>query len=391
MCRRWGSDSSRPARRRTPATGSEGGFRADEGPPSSIIAIFEFRERNYLFAVGNGVCQGGLGLLRQSLNMETSLNPGAFLNPTVLFFFLGLMARVVRSDFKVPESASKLVSYYLLMAIGLKGGQELAHTDSLSSAGPVLALAIGASVVVPLLVFRVAKWRLSTPDSAAVAATYGSVSAVTFVTAAEYLDQVEAPFGGYIVAAMALMEAPAIVVAIFLTRRSGQAVGEKTSTFGILRDACRSGSILVLIGSLVIGLVSPARELDALAPFTNDLFKGMLAFFLLDMGTVAAARWRDARAAGLFVVAMAVFVPIVSGVSMAFLSTALGIGTGDAYLLTILAASGSYIAVPAAMRTALPQANLGIFLPMSLAVTFPMNIVIGIPAYFALVQALAPA
>jgi len=318
--------------------------------------------------------------------MTSSIDLTALFNPTVLFFFLGMLATLVRSDFEVPKAASKMVSYYLLMSIGLKGGQELVHAESAGQAWAVLRLALAAAIIVPFVMYPILKRRLGVANAAAIAATYGSVSAVTFVTAVDFLGQQGTPFGGHLVAAMAMMEAPAIVVALMLVKRNNAASEAQKSWSAALKEAFKSGSVLVVLGSLMIGMVAPARDMQALAPFTNDLFKGMLAFFLLDMGSVAARRIRDALSAGAVVIGVALFAPVVNGVLMAVAAAGLDVSVGDAYLLTILAASASYIAVPAAMRSALPEANAGVFLSMSLAITFPLNIVIGVPGYYALVS-----
>ena len=308
-----------------------------------------------------------------------------FLNPPILFFFLGMLAVFLHSDLEVPQPIAKFLSLYLLLAIGFKGGVSLYQSGINYQVAVTIALAMLMASVVPLYSFFILRWRLGVADAAAIAATYGSISAVTFITATSLLTKLDIDYGGHLVAAMALMESPAIIIGVLfyrLFRTDDQ--GKDKSEFSwseLLRDAFFNGSVLLLIGSLAIGAMTGESGKQALQPFTGDLFKGLLAFFLLDMGLVAARRLRDLRKAGIFLVSFGILVPL--------LNAALGLGVaywarlplGDAFLFVVLCASASYIAVPAAVRLAIPEANPSLYVPMSLAITFPFNIIVGLPLY----------
>ncbi|MDH5255130.1 MAG: sodium-dependent bicarbonate transport family permease [Gammaproteobacteria bacterium] len=317
-----------------------------------------------------------------------------FLSPPILFFFLGLLAVLVRSDLEIPQPITKFLSLYLMLAIGFRGGVELGHSVPGGQVLLMLAAAVAMAALVPLYCFWILRQRLDVYNAAAIAATYGSISAVTFVTASAFLDRAGIPYGGYMVAAMALMEAPAIVVAVILARlalaRSG-ATGDPSGDLEggwshLLRDAFFNSSVFLILGSLIVGMITGERGQAALHPFTNELFAGILCFFLLDMGIVAARRLRDLRATGTFLLGFAILMPLFNAGLGIAVATLLDLGTGDALLFTILCASASYIAVPAAMRLALPEANPGLSLPLALAVTFPLNITLGLPLYLALIQ-----
>ncbi|WP_035514238.1 sodium-dependent bicarbonate transport family permease [Pseudohaliea rubra] len=325
-------------------------------------------------------------------------------SPPLLFFCLGLLATFARSDLDIPNPVAKAVSIYLLLAIGFKGGVALSESpfsvDVLLALGAALLLAAAVPVFV---YFMISRW-FDAADAAAVAATYGSISAVTFVTATHYLDSLGIAWGGHFVAAMALMEAPAIVVGLYLYRRSagkGTEAGaggvEETTLSELLREAFLNGSVVLILGSLLIGWVNGKDGMDQLAPFVKAPFVGMLCIFLLDMGLVAARRLRDLQAASsqeqsvplTSMVGFAVLLPALNGSVALLLAVLAGMSEGDALLLTILGASASYIAVPAAMRLALPAANPGIYLTMALAVTFPLNIILGIPLFHLIIQIIA--
>jgi hypothetical protein len=323
-------------------------------------------------------------------------------SPALLFFFLGAFATFARSDLDIPNPVARAISIYLLFAIGFKGGVAL----SSSSLSADVLLALGAALllaaVVPVYVYFLVSRVFSTADAAAIAATYGSISAVTFVTATNYLDRLGIPWGGHFVAAMALMEAPAIVVGLFLYRR---AVGDHAPAdnsdapgiAGLLREAFLNGSVILILGSLVIGWLNGEEGLKELAPLVKAPFAGMLCLFLLDMGIVAARRLRDlsndvvgGRAPRkTMMLGGGVLLALLNGALGLALATLAGLSEGDALLLTMLSASASYIAVPAAMRLALPTANPGIYLTMALAITFPFNIVVGIPLFHQLIRLLA--
>lgn len=303
------------------------------------------------------------------------------LTPPILFFLLGLIATLVRSDLEVPAQVSKTLSLFLLAAIGFKGGVSLAESGFTTGVSTTLLAAVAASLLVPLWTFFALRTRLGATDAAAVAATYGSVSAVTFITAAGFLTSRGIPFSGHMVAAMALMESPAIVIGVLLSRRFGQKSAAGINWSHLARDAFLNGSVVLLLGTLVIGYVCGPVGGASFMPFIKTLFPGLLAFFLLDMGLVAAKRLGDLRKVGFTAVTYAVLAPPVNATLGLALASLLGLSQGDALLLVILCASASYIAVPAALRIALPEANPGLYVTLSLAVTFPLNIVLGLPLY----------
>lgn len=310
------------------------------------------------------------------------------LDPTILFFFLGLLAVFVRSDLDVPQPIPKLLSLYLLIAIGFKGGYELRHGGMNSEVAVTLVLAIAMATAVPLYTYYFLRRKLDASNSAAIAAAYGSVSAVTFATATSYLQRLNVPSGGHMVAAMALMESPAILIGIFLAGRAGK--GRRIVWSKVFREAVTNGSVWLLMGSLIIGWITGESGWASLKPFFGDVYKGMLVLFLLDMGLVAAKRLGDIKRAGAFLFRFAILTPVfnaVCGIGLAYLA---GLQKGNAFLFTILCGSASYIAVPAAMRLAVPEANPSLYVSMSLALTFPFNIMIGLPAYYWLIDWIWP-
>jgi len=319
-------------------------------------------------------------------------------SPPLLFFFLGVIAVAVRSDLEIPGQIAKFLSLYLLFAIGFKGGVALAESAFDSTVVLTLLAAMGMSALIPIYTFFLLRRRMPVADAAAVAATYGSVSAVTFVTAAGYLDIQGVDWSGYLVAAMALMESPAIIIGILLySRYAGNATGS-ASTFSwkqLLNESMFNGSVLLILGSMLIGWITGSEGMAQVQPLVKDLFLGLLCLFLLDMGIVAARRFRDflrtpdGRQRGRhlwLMLATALGIPLLNAVIALGLARLLGLSEGNALLFVVLAASGSYIAVPAAMRLALPEASPGTYLTMSLAITFPFNLLIGIPAYHALTK-----
>lgn len=321
-------------------------------------------------------------------------------SPPLLCFFLGASAAFARSDLDVPNQVAKALSLYLLFAIGFKGGVALAHSSLSFTVVATLLAALLLAAATPVLVFVVVRKLLSKEDAAAVAATYGSISAVTFVTATSYLDGANISWNGHLVAAMALMEAPAIAVGLFLYQRvrNGQDPQEALSGRELARESLLNGSVLLVLGSLLIGWVSGDKGMAQLEPFIKSPFIGVLCLFLLDMGLVAARRLEDIlkrtrqnspSAGPVALCGLGIAFALGNGLLAAVLATLLGLPEGDALLLTILGASASYIAVPAAMRLALPEANPGIYLTMALAVTFPFNILVGIPLFHGLVRTLA--
>lgn len=319
--------------------------------------------------------------------MNTNLIVSNFLNPPILFFFLGMLAVLARSDLEIPQPLPKFFSLYLLLAIGFKGGVELHHSGLSQDVLLTLGVAVAFAFLVPVYSFYILRLKLAAPDAAAIAATYGSISAVTFITAIAFLQNLGIPFGGHLVAAMALMESPAIIIGVLLYRLYSSGDTE-FSWSELLREAVFNGSVFLIVGSLLIGLATGENGKQALAPFTDTIFKGMLAFFLLDMGLVAARRIRDLKKTGLFLIAFALLIPLVNaalGVLLAYLAH---MPLGDALLFAVLCASASYIAVPAAVRLSIPEANPSLYVSMALAITFPFNIIVGLPLYLSVIKTL---
>lgn len=308
------------------------------------------------------------------------------LSPMVLFFGLGAFAALIRSDLTIPEAAGKAMAIYLMVAIGLKGG--VAVSAEGVTGGLIVAAAIGLalSLALPLPAYVGARHfgRQSTVDAAAIAAHYGSVSVVTFVAGAEALTLAGIPASGYMVAVLALMETPAIVAALLLARRAS-ATGVR-SQVNLVHETLLNGSVVLLVGSFAIGLAIGKEGFGQVAPVFDAGFRGILCLFLLDMGLVAARRLRETRSLTARLIAMGIVLPLLNGAAGVLLAAAAGLATGDAAAMGILAASASYIAVPAAMRIALPQANAGTSLAMSLGVTFPFNVALGIPLYIAMAK-----
>jgi hypothetical protein len=307
-------------------------------------------------------------------------------NPVLLFFVLGIIASLVKSDLKIPDSSSKFISLYLLFAIGFKGGQELSHSEFNSEILYSILFAIALSVIVPLYTFYILKSKVGTRNAGVIAAAYGSVSAVTFVTAVSFLENQGIPFGGHMVAIMAIMESPAIIVGVILIMLNDTSTTKKESFGNIIKHSFTSGSVFMLIGSLVIGLVADATQARGIEPFTTDIFKGFLSLFLLEMGMVTASRIKGFLQHGVFLFIFGILVPLFNGMLVAYLSGFVTESEGNRFLFAILAAGASYIAVPATMKLAEPRADAGIYIPMALAITFPFNITIGMPIYFAVVQ-----
>ena len=311
-----------------------------------------------------------------------------FLNPQILFFFLGVSAVLVRSDLDIPQPIPKFLSLYLLLSIGYEGGAQLQKSGLTGDVVLVLGAALVMASVTPLYAYAILRRRLDPPNAGAIAATYGSISAVTYITAAAFLQRLDIPSSGYMVAAMALMESPAMIVGVFLVRHAQRGSGSPQNWAPFLRDALLNGSVFLLMGSLVIGALAGDAGYASVRPFTKEIFKGMLAFFLLDMGILAAKRLSDLRSHGAYLVGFALVLPVVNGALGIAIAALIGLGQGDALLFTILCGSASYIAVPAAMRLAVPEANPSLYVPMSLAITFPFNIIVGIPMYASIIHAL---
>lgn len=328
------------------------------------------------------------------------------IDPAILFFIFGVLAGTVKSNLEIPPAISRFLSLYLLMALGLKGGFALSQSGLTASVGISLAAAVLLAIVIPLIGYTLLRRFVSGFDAAAVAATYGSVSAVTFVTAVQTLENQGVPYGGHMAAAMALMESPAIILAVVLANSlrqktasglmaqgggvaalSGPGAPAGVSMGKILHESFTDGAQLLLLGAMVIGLISGEAGKAAMAPFSVDLFKGMLAFFLLDMGLMAARNLPQVKGQSPVLIAYAVLGPIVHAALALGLAFVLQLTAGNGALLMVLAASASYIAVPAVLRTALPEAKPALYFGLSLGLTFPLNIVLGIPVYLTVAQA----
>ncbi len=308
-------------------------------------------------------------------------------NPALLFFVLGIIAVYLKSDLEIPSNSSKFISLYLLFAIGFKGGQELSHEAITSEIGWSMLFGMTIAVIIPVYTFLILKIKLNVYDSAAVAAAYGSVSAVTFVTAVSFLESQQLVAQGHMVAIMALMESPAIIVGlVLLTIFNKETSNKSISKIAVLRHSFTNGSVLLILGSLIIGYLANAQQAEGIEPFTNDLFKGFLAIFLLDMGITSGRKLKAFFSFGWFPLIFAIVIPLVNGSIVAIISSVVTDDLGNRFLFAILAAGASYIAVPAAMKISVPEANPGLFLPMALAVTFPINITVGMPLYFYLAQ-----
>jgi hypothetical protein len=278
------------------------------------------------------------------------------------------------------------------MAIGFKGGVELHESGITGQVIAVLLVSIVMAIVIPLYSFVILRRRLDVPNAAALAASFGSVSAVTFITASNILESAGIKFGGEMMAAMALMESPSIIIGVILYRKlSKHDEHDKSHHMDmkeLMRESFLNGSIVVLMGSLLVGLISNEHGMEIMKPFTGDIFKGMLSFFLLDMGVVAGRRIGAIKEAGFFLIGFGILMPLINAALGILLSLLLNLDQGNSFMLTVLFASASYIAVPAAMRIAIPDANPGIYVPVALAITFPFNIIAGLPLYYWVIQSI---
>jgi len=307
-------------------------------------------------------------------------------NPALLFFVLGIVAVYLKSDLKIPPNSSKFISLYLLFAIGFKGGQELSHETFTSEIGWSILFGIFISLAIPLCSFFILKRKLSVFDAGAIAAAYGSVSAVTFVTAVSYLEAMQLSLQGHMVAIMALMESPAIIMGLLLISIFNKDENEIIRKRTAIKHSFTNGSVILILGSLMIGYLANAKQAEGIKPFTNDLFKGFLSIFLLDMGISSGKKLKAFFSYGWFPFIFAIFIPLINGCIIAVISSLVTHDVSNRFIFAILAASASYIAVPAAIKISVPKANPGLFLPMALAITFPVNITLGMPVYFLMVQ-----
>jgi len=316
-----------------------------------------------------------------------------FLDPAILFFIFGVFAGSVKSNLEIPPQISRFLSLYLLMALGLKGGFALNKSGFTNEIGLSLGLAVFLAIIIPIIGYWILRKSLNAFDAAAIAATYGSVSAVTFITATQYLDQFNIEYGGYMAAAMALMESPAIILAIVLANKARASLSldsktkqTHTSLSKILHESFTDGAQLLLLGAMVVGLVSGDSGQKLMAPFSTDLFKGMLAFFLLDMGLMASRNFSSLKGKPKITLMYAFGSPILHALLALSLCKLIGLPLGNTILLMVLASSASYIAVPAVLRHAMPEVNPALYMGMSLGITFPLNIIFGIPIYSAIAK-----
>lgn len=309
------------------------------------------------------------------------------LSPAILFFALGIMAGFVKSDLAVPDSISRYLSLYLMMAIGFKGGVAIANTSELNlEVWLTIAAGLIIGFLLPFLAYALLRLtaRLDTPTAAAIAAHYGSISMVTFVTAATFLKANEVVYAGYIVAVLALMEAPAILSGLFIAHRAAPQTKHEDAERKLSREIFTNGAILLLTGAFLIGWITGQKGMDKVAGFLDTPFQGILCLFLLDMGLLVARNLHHLRSftwpLGLF----GLYMPLIGAAVGLGTSWLIGLDVGTGTLFTVLCASASYIAVPAAIRLALPEAKAAIYVPLSLAITFPFNVTVGIPLYYAL-------
>ena len=310
-----------------------------------------------------------------------------FTQPAMLFFILGLIAVAVKSDLEIPPGVSKFLSMYLLFHIGIKGGEELFHSGLSSESLVVLLVCAFISFATPWLLFYILKVQLNTFDAGAVAAAYGSISAVNFIAATSILDSSSVAYNGYMVAAMALMESPAVIAGLMIIGLNTKEEGGQSIDFKhVLHEALFNGSVFLLLGSLLIGFMGGEEGAAQLHPFVHSIFKGLLCFYMLDMGLLAAKKVSKIKGHVLFCGSFSILYPLVFCAIAVVLARFMNLNIGNAYLFTVLVTSSSFIAVPASMRMAVPKANMGILLAMSLGITFVVNIIFGAALYLPVIK-----
>ncbi|MGB6221733.1 sodium-dependent bicarbonate transport family permease [Haloferula sp.] len=312
----------------------------------------------------------------------------AILNPGVLFFILGFVAIMLNSNLSIPDPIVKFVSLYLMLSIGFKGGVSLYHSSLFGDGIMIIGIILVMSAVVPIYSYFLLRKKLGVADAAAIGATYGSNSTLTYITAAGFLTSLGVGYEGYMTVALVVMETPAIILAVVMAQMAlkGQA---KKSTRLVMKEALTDGTLLVLVGSMVIGylLTALGNEKSPLSSFIGgDMFTGMLVFFLLYMGTLVGKKFKEMDAFPPVLIAFAILAPVFNGAVALLLCKLFGFEAGDALLLTILCASSSYIVAPAILKDTLPQSNPAKYLTMSMGITFPLNIVLGIPVYWWIIQ-----
>lgn len=317
-----------------------------------------------------------------------------FLHPPILAFLLGILAVFLKSDLEIPPQISKFLSLYLLFHIGIKGGQELFHSGITLDSLTVLVLCAAISFLTPWLFFPILRRSLTIYDAGSVAAAYGSISAVNFIAGASFLDSIGVSYSGYMVACMAFMESPAVIAGLLiiglfqsLNKNTPNGKTQKINFGKVIHEALFNGSVFLLLGSIVIGYVSGHTGEVELKPFVSDIFKGMLSFYMLDIGLIAAQRMKGIKGGNILALGtFALLYPLVSSVFAIMLAKIFGMGIGNAFLFTVLVTSSSFIAVPASMRLAVPRANMGILLTMSLGITFVFNIIFGSAIYYPMIK-----
>ena len=329
--------------------------------------------------------------------MELNLLLQNIFAPTVLFFFIGVLAVLCKSDLEIPAPLPKLFSLYLLLAIGFKGGIGIQKSGIFNDQVLLtLSAAVLMSLLIPLLGFVVLRLKFNVFNSAAIAAAYGSISAVTFISAESFLTSQSISSDGFMIGALALMESPAILVGLLLVKYGGpkdRPDSRKLHLRSILHESFLNGSVFLLLASLIIGFLTALSNplaIEKMKPFTHSLFYGVECFFLLDMGMVAAQRLPSLKKAGSFLISFAILMPIFNALIGVLVARSLALDTGNAFLFVVLCASASYLAVPAAMRMTVPEARSSYYISTTLGLTFPFNIVLGIPIYMSLVNKIIP-
>lgn len=320
----------------------------------------------------------------------------SLLIPAVLFFALGVFAQLIKSDLKFPDGMSKALGLYLLMAIGLKGGAELAKAEMLVALNAIF-WSIVMGFLIPLIGYMLLRFRdrIDSMNAAAITAHYGSVSAGTFLTAIAFLEATDVAFETYPIIMMVMMETPAIIVGLVLagiarkklaameTAKGSTAAAPQMEWGPLLKEAFTNGSIILLLGAVVVGAVAAPGAMEKVYPFSHEIFMGVLCLFLLDMGIEAAKRLKEFKNVGITLVAFGIIMPLIGGTIGVFVGTTiLAFSVGGTLLVAILGASASYIAVPPAMRFGIPEANSSYYLTLALGITFPFNVVIGIPLFY---------
>ncbi len=313
----------------------------------------------------------------------------ALLNPIVFFFILGLAAGLLKSDLKIPETLYESLSIYLLLAIGLKGGKELSKVDMGELVLPLLATGL-VGVIIPILAFFIAfkLFRYSRNNAAALATHYGSVSAVTFAVCIDYLVRLNVNYDPYVTVMIVILEIPALAIGVMFAKMGSKQFN--TELKAVMHEVIFGKSIFLLVGGLIIGYIVGLEKMQPLDPVFVDPFKGALAFFLLEMGLVVSKRIGSIKRFGLSLIGFSIAVPLLSGAIGTVLGTLCGLKLGSIIVLATLSASASYIAAPAAVRVGIPKANPAIYLTASLGITFPFNVVIGIPIYHKMALWLQP-